>query len=157
MQKENEVTTVPKVPSAPTTLKMEDLFIICDDPTHFTTDCRNLPQGKGAIQIEQVDALKYLRKPFNFPYSKTYNPRWSKHLNFSWKSDGGHASSSQGNPPQNPFQRNPGFPNQNFPSQNFQNQGFLNQAPHFQNQGPQGFSTNPRQSFHPFPQGNQNH
>ena len=78
-------------------------------------------------------------------------------LNFSWKSDGGNASSSQGNPPQNPFQSNPGFPYQNFPSQNFQNQGFSNQAPHFKNQGPQGFSTNPSQSVHLFPQGNQNH
>ena len=54
-------------------------------------------------------------------------------------------------------QSNPCFPNQNFPSQIFQNQGFSNQAPHFQNQGPQGFSANPSQCFHPFPQGNQNH
>ena len=102
---------------------MEDLCIIYDDPTHLTTDCPNLPQVKGVIQIEQASALNYPRKPFNSPYSKTYYPGWSKHPNFSWKSDGGHASSSQGNPPQNPFQRNPGFPNQNFPSQILQNQG----------------------------------
>ena len=39
---------------------------------------------------------------------------------------------------------------------NFQNQGFSNQAPQFQNQGPQGFPTNPNQGFHPSSQGNQN-
>ena len=111
MQKVNEVTTIPKVPSVPTRPRMEDSCIICDDPTHLTTDCPNLPQVKEAIQIEQANALKYSRKPFNSPYSEAYNPRWSKHPNFSWKSDGGHASSGQGNPPQNPFQSNPGFPN----------------------------------------------
>ena len=150
MQKVNEVTTVPKVPSAPTRPRIEDSCIICDDPTHLTIDFPNLPQVKGAIQIEQANALNYLRKPFNSPYSETYNPRWSKHPNFSWKSDGGHASLGQGNPPQNPFQSNPGFPNQNFQNQNFQNQGFSNQAPHFHNQGPQGFSVNPRKKLSPF-------
>ena len=125
MRKVNEVTTIPKVPSAPMGPRMEDLCIICDDPTHLTTDFPNLPQVKGAIHIEQANALNYPRKPFNSPYSETYNPGWSKHPNFSWKSDGGHAFSSQGNPPQNPFQSNPCFPNQNFPSKNFQNQGFL--------------------------------
>ena len=43
MQKVNEVTIVPKVPSAATGPKREDLCIICDDPTHLTTDCPNLP------------------------------------------------------------------------------------------------------------------
>ena len=43
MQKVIEVTIVPKVPSAPTGPRMEDLCIICDDPTHFTTDLPNLP------------------------------------------------------------------------------------------------------------------
>ena len=52
MQKVNEVTTVPKVPSAPTRPRMEDSCIICDDPTHLTTYCPNLPQVKEAIQIE---------------------------------------------------------------------------------------------------------
>ena len=61
MQKVNEVTTVPKVPSVPTGPRMEDACIICDDPTHFTTSCPNLPKVKGAIQIEQVNALNYPR------------------------------------------------------------------------------------------------
>ena len=132
MKKVNKVTTVPKVPLAPTGPRMEDLIF----PTHLTTNFLNLPQVKGVIQIEQANALNYPRKPFNSPYSETYNSGWSKHPIISWKSDGGHASSSQGNPSQNPFQSNPGFSNQNFPSQNFQNQGFSNQAPCFQNQGP---------------------
>ena len=83
MQKVNEVATVPKVPSAPTGPRMEDLCITCDDPTHLTIDCPNLPQVKGAIQIKQTNSLNYPRKPFNSPYSETYNLRWSKHPNFS--------------------------------------------------------------------------
>ena len=64
MQKVNEVTIVPKVPSTPTGPRMEDLCIICNDPTHLTTDCTNVPQVKGAIQIKQANALNYPRKPF---------------------------------------------------------------------------------------------
>ena len=41
MKKVNEVTTIPKVPSAPMGPRMEGLCIICDDPTHLTTDCPN--------------------------------------------------------------------------------------------------------------------
>ena len=111
MHKVNEVTTVPKVPSTPTGPRMEDLCIICDDRTHSTTNCPNLSKVKGTIQIEQANALNYPRKPFNSPYSETYNLGWIKHPNFSWKSDRGHASPCQGNLPQNPFQNNPGFPN----------------------------------------------
>ena len=77
MQKVNEVTTVPKVPSVPMGPRMEDSCIICDDPTHLTTDYPKLSQVKGAIQIEQANALNYPRKPFNSPYSETYNPGWS--------------------------------------------------------------------------------
>ena len=117
---------------------VEESCIICDDPTHSTINFPNLPQVKGAIQIEQANALNYHRKPFNSPYSETYNHGWGKHPNFSWKDEGGqhHLPNNQG--------------------QNFQNQGFLNQAPQFPNQGPQGFLMNPNQGFHPFSQGNLN-
>ena len=77
MQKVNEVTTVPKVPSVPTEPRVEDSCIIYDDPTHLTIHYPNLPQVKGAIQIEQANALNYPRKPFNSPYSETYNSGWS--------------------------------------------------------------------------------
>ena len=117
---------------------MEESCIICDDPTHSTINCPNLPQVKGAIQIEQANALNYQRKPFNSPYSETYNPGWGKHPNFSWRNEGG---------PQN-------LPNNQGP--NDQNQGFSNLAHQFQNQGPQGFPANPNQSFHPLNQGNPN-
>ena len=118
--------------------EVDESCIICDDPTHSTINFPNLPQVKGAIQIEQANALNYQRKPFNSPYSETYNPGWSKHPNFSLKNEGG----------QNHFPNNQG--------QNFQNQGFSNQAPQFQNQGLQGFLANPNQAFHPSSQGNQN-
>ena len=74
LKKVNEVTVVPKVPSVPMGSVVEESCIICDDPTHSTINCPNLPQVKGAIQIEQANALNYQRKPFSSPYSETYNP-----------------------------------------------------------------------------------
>ena len=125
LKKVNEVTSVPQVPSVPMVHRVEEPCIICDDPTHSTINCPNLPQVKGAIQIEQANALNYQRKPFNSPYSETYNPGRGKHPNFSWRNEGG---------PHN-------LPNNQGP--NYQNQGFSNPAPPFQNQGPQGFLMNP--------------
>ena len=118
--------------------RVEEPCIICDDPTHSIINCPNLPQVKGAIQIEQANVLNCQRKPFNSPYSETYNPGWGKHPNFSWRNEGGphHFPNNQG--------------------QNFQNQGFSNQAPQFQNQGPQGFPVNSNQGLHPSSQGNPN-
>ena len=119
LKKVNEVIVVPKVPSVPMGSVVEESCIICDDPTHSTINCPNLSQVKGAIQIEQANALNYQRKLFNSPSSETYNPRWGKHSNFSWRNKGG----------QNHLPNNQG--------KNFQNQGFSNQAPQFQNQDPQ--------------------
>ena len=89
LKKVNEITIVPLVPSVPMGSRVEEPCIICDDPTHSTINCHNLPQVKGAIQIDQANALNYQRKPFNSPYSETYNPSWGKHPNFSWRNEGG--------------------------------------------------------------------
>ena len=43
MKKVNEVTSVPQLPSVPTGPKVEESCIICDDPTHSTINCPNLP------------------------------------------------------------------------------------------------------------------
>ena len=98
MKKVNEVTVVPKVPSVPMRFIVEESCIICDDPTHSTINCPNIPQVKGAIQIEQANALNYQRKPFNSLYSETYNPGWGKYSDFSWRNEGGqnHFPNSQG-------------------------------------------------------------
>ena len=109
LKKVNEVTIVPQVPSVPMGSRVEKPCIICDDPTLLTINCPNLPQVKGAIQIEQANALNYQKKPFNSPYSETYNPGWGKHLNFSWRNEGG---------PQN-------LPTNQGPFQNQGPQGFL--------------------------------
>ena len=138
MKKVNEVTSVPQLPSVPTGPRVEESCIICDDPTHSTINCPNLPQVKGAIQIEQANALNYQRKPFNSPYSETYNPGWGKNPNFSWRNEGG--------PHNLPKNQGP----------HYQNQGFPNSIPPFQNQGPQGFLGNSNQGHHPPNQGNQN-
>ena len=71
LKKVNEITVVPQVPSVPMGSRVEEPCIICNDPTHLTINCPNLPQVKGAIQIEQANALNYQRKPFNSPYSET--------------------------------------------------------------------------------------
>ena len=97
---------------------------------------RGAIQVKGAIQIEQANALNYQRKPFNSPYSETYNPGWGKHPNFSWKNEGG--------PHNLPTNQGPHYPNQGFP----------NSILPFQNQGPQGFPVNSNQGFQPPNQGN---
>ena len=134
----NEVTIVPQVPSVPMGPRVEEPCIIFDDHTHSTINCPNLPQVKGAIQIEQANALNYQRKPFNFLYSEAYNPGWGKHSNFSWRNEGG---------PHN-------LPNNQ--GQNIQNQGFSTEGPPFQNQGPQGFHVNTNHGFHPSCQENSN-
>ena len=59
LKKVNEVTSVPQVPSVPIGPRVEEPCIICDDPTHSTINCPNLPQVKEAIQIEQANALNY--------------------------------------------------------------------------------------------------
>ena len=61
LKKVNEVTSVPQVPSMPMGSRVEEPCIICDDPTHSTSNCPNLPQVKGEIQIEQTNALNYQR------------------------------------------------------------------------------------------------
>ena len=60
MKKVNEVTSVPQVPSVPIVPRVEEPCIICDDPAHSTINCPNLPQVKGAIQIEQANARKFV-------------------------------------------------------------------------------------------------
>ena len=59
LKKVNEVTSVPQEPSVPMGSRVKEPCIICDDPTHSTINCPNLPQVKGAIQIEQANALNY--------------------------------------------------------------------------------------------------
>ena len=52
LKRVNEVTIVPPVPSVPMGSRVEEPCIICDDRTHSTINCPNLPQVKGEIQIE---------------------------------------------------------------------------------------------------------
>ena len=57
LKKVNEVTNVPHVPSVPMGSRVEEPCLICIDLTHSTINYPNLPQVKGAIQIEQANAL----------------------------------------------------------------------------------------------------
>ena len=43
LKKVNEGTSVPQVPSVPVGSRVEEPCIICDDPTHSTINCPNLP------------------------------------------------------------------------------------------------------------------
>ena len=106
LKKVNEVTSVPRVPSVPMGSRVEEPCIICNDPTHSTINYPNLPQFKGAIQIEQANALNYQNKPFNSLYFETYYPGWGKHPNFSWRKEGG--------PHNLPNNQGPNYPNQGF-------------------------------------------
>ena len=111
LKKVNEVTSVPQIPSVPMGPRVEEPYIICDDPTHSTINFPNLPQVKGVIQIEQANSLNYQRKLFNSPYSETYNPGWGKHPNFSWRNEGG--------PHNLPNNQGPHFQNQVFQTKPF--------------------------------------
>ena len=123
MQKVNEVTTVPKVPSAPTRPRMEDLCIICDDPTHLTTDCPNLPKSREPF------------KPSKLMLSITRGSPSTLHIRKLIIRSGVNTLTLAGRVIENmlpqvkatiskSFSKQPKFSKQNFPSQNFKTKGF---------------------------------
>jgi hypothetical protein len=65
---------------------------ICETNEHSTNDCPTLPSFKECL-YEQTNALNSFQRPNHNPYSKTYNPGWRNHPNFSWKS--GNAQTAQ--------------------------------------------------------------
>ncbi|XP_058189424.1 uncharacterized protein LOC131307014 [Rhododendron vialii] len=65
---------------------------LCASPAHYIVDCPAAPQFPLFVQ-EQVNAAQGyanaqgFSKPGNDPFSTSYNQGWSKHPNFSWKTE----------------------------------------------------------------------
>jgi hypothetical protein len=59
---------------------------ICEANVHLTKDCPTIPTFKEVLH-EQANAANAYQRPFSSPYSKTYNPNWWNHPNFSWRND----------------------------------------------------------------------
>jgi hypothetical protein len=57
---------------------------ICACLMHLAQTCPSLSIFS-KNQMEQVNAFNDFRKQSSGPYSKTYNPGWRNHPNFSWK------------------------------------------------------------------------
>jgi len=72
---------------------------------HSTNDFPTLPSFKECLH-EQSNALNSFQRANQNPYSKTYNPGWRNHPNFSCKSGNNNAQTSQP-----PFQAHHNFQN----------------------------------------------
>ncbi|XP_058191427.1 uncharacterized protein LOC131308499 [Rhododendron vialii] len=73
---------------------------LCASLAHFITDCPAAPQFPIFVEEQVNTAQGYsnargFSQPGNDPYSSTYNLGWSKHPNFSWKSQEQGSSSAQ--------------------------------------------------------------
>jgi hypothetical protein len=91
--------------SAANTLTVESCSI-CASPMHLAQTC---PPWSvfSENQMEQVNPFNDFRKQSSGPYSKTYNPGWRNHPNFSWKQN---QLGSQGEASQAQNQYPLGFP-----------------------------------------------
>ena len=59
-----------------------DSCSVYTSPMHQAQNC---PSMAVFYKMEQVNTFNDYRKQSNGPYSKTYNPGWRNHPNFSWK------------------------------------------------------------------------
>lgn len=59
-------------------------YRICETNTHLTKDCPTIPAFQEVLH-EQANMANAYQRPFNSPFSKTYNPNWRNYPNFSWR------------------------------------------------------------------------
>ena len=57
---------------------------ICASPMHTTQMCPSTI-GYPEYYTKQANTLNNYGRPLASPFSKTYNPNWKNHLNFSWR------------------------------------------------------------------------
>ncbi|RWR93155.1 hypothetical protein CKAN_02239100 [Cinnamomum micranthum f. kanehirae] len=92
IQKLDQLLSVGQSLQSPST---QGVGALCSSLAHFVSDCPAAPQFPEFVQ-EQVNAVhKGFSKPGNDHFSNIYNPGWSNHPNFSWKSPGQGTSYSQ--------------------------------------------------------------
>lgn len=66
------------------TVKAVESCSLCVDSSHKTQDFHIMPMMENRVNQLQVSKLV---NQGNNPHSKTYNPRWRNHPNFSWKNE----------------------------------------------------------------------
>jgi hypothetical protein len=79
-----EAMELTKVDVAKMSAHTESNCGICETNTHLTKDCPTIPAFQEVLH-EQANAANAYQRPFNSPYSETYNPNWRNHPNFSWR------------------------------------------------------------------------
>ena len=79
MRNQHEVRAVTKTPVLP-----NRLCFISQSIEHQGEHCPTIPSMREMI-AEQANAVGQYKPPINAPYSNTYNPNWTNHLNLSWK------------------------------------------------------------------------
>jgi hypothetical protein len=72
LRKVNEIKVVQK----------EEVCGICEIIGHTTHECPTIPAFKEVLH-GQANAMNTYKKPFDSPYSETYNPGWRNHPNFN--------------------------------------------------------------------------
>ena len=90
-------TLVLNKPMNATDTYQADVYGLCTSPMHFAQNCLTLSTE---YLIEEVNAFNEYKKPTSGPFSKTYNPGWWNHPNFSWKQNqplnqGGNSTQAQ--------------------------------------------------------------
>jgi hypothetical protein len=94
LQKVNEVVITPK---------KEEVCTICDTHEHSTNECPTIPAFREIlneqVSVNAVMPPQQQKRPFNSPFSDTYNPGWRNHPNFGWRNEN---TTNQGPPPRIP-------------------------------------------------------
>jgi hypothetical protein len=77
-----------------------DSCSIYASPMHLAQNCPSTPVYSEYL-MEQVNTFNDYQKQSNGHFSKTYNPRWRNHQNFSWKQNqgGAHQNATNQYPP----------------------------------------------------------
>jgi len=60
----------------------EEVCVICEIIGHTTHECPTILAFKEVLH-DQANAMNTYKKPFDAPYSETYNSGWRNHPNFS--------------------------------------------------------------------------
>jgi hypothetical protein len=100
-----DALSIGKLVNAANTFPIESCFV-CASPLHQAHNCPSMT----VFDMEQVNAFNNYQKPSSGPYSKTYNPGWRNHLNFSWKQN--QPTTNQGGAPHYPPEFSSPYQNQ---------------------------------------------
>ncbi|XP_062118324.1 uncharacterized protein LOC133831937 [Humulus lupulus] len=90
-----------KISAQAQAIQMQSGRELCGGP-HLYEQC-TVANMYGSMRVDQaqVQAVGNFQRPYQNPFSNTYNPGWRNHPNFSWRNNQGQQSQFQG-----PYQQN---------------------------------------------------